>query len=147
MSANAVAPVVRQKIEIPYSYVAGPAMSRFLLGLKEKRFMASECPGCGQRNVPPLLFCGRCWRAIQDFREVGPEGVLESFAAIPASPEPGGAAGPVCYGLIRLDGASTLLAHFVLPGAVLRCGARVRPEWAEERKGSILDLRGFRLLP
>lgn len=135
-----VADVVRQKIQIPYSYVAGPAVSRFLLGLKDKVFCASVCAGCGRKNVPPLSFCGRCWQPIERYEAAGPQGTLESFAGVP------GGAG--VYGLVRLDGANTLLAHMITAAAgdEIRCGVRVEPVWREERSGSILDLAGFRVL-
>jgi uncharacterized OB-fold protein len=145
MSTTAIAPVVRQKIEIPYSYVAGPAVGRFLLGLKDKKFFASVCTACGNHNVPPLSFCGRCWRPVAEFTEVGPGGTLESFAAVPhATVELPGVDGQVHYGLIRLDGATTLLAHLVRAEGPLRSGMRVTPEWHEQRNGSILDLACYR---
>jgi uncharacterized OB-fold protein len=144
-----VAATLRQKIEIPYNYVAGRAVTRFLLGLKDRQFFASVCGGCGRKNVPPLSFCGRCWRPIDRYEPVGPKGTLETFAASPAPmPAMPHIAGPVTYGLIKLDGADTSLAHVVIgdSGEKIRCGARVEAVWREERSGSILDVAGFRVL-
>jgi uncharacterized OB-fold protein len=144
-----IAATLRQKIEIPYSYVAGRAVTRFLLGLKEKVFIASVCGSCGRKNVLPLSFCGRCWKPIDQFVPVGPLGTLESFAAVPGGvPELPHVVGPVIYGLVRLDGADTLLAHVITGDAEdkIRCGARVEAVWCEERSGSILDVAAFRVL-
>lgn len=146
---TSIAATLRQRIEIPYTYVAGRAVTRFLLGLKDRLFYASVCGSCGRRNVPPLSFCGRCWLPISQYEVVGPRGTLESFADLPggvgAMPD---IAGPVSYCLVRLDGADTLLAHFLIfdAGERIRCGARVEAVWRETRSGSILDVAGFRVL-
>ena len=138
---NSVDPIVEQKIQIPYSYVAGPAVSRFLTGLKDRVFYASECPACGRKTVPPLSFCGRCWKPISQFVPVGPRGVLESFAGMPDGSAPG-----ALYALIRLGGADTCLPHLLelAPGQTAQIGAEVEPVWKEEREGSVLDIRCFR---
>ena len=143
MSANttAVDPIVEQKIQIPYSYVAGPAVSRFLIGLKDCVFYASECSACGRKTVPPVSFCGRCWKPISTFVPVGPTGVLESFSAIPD-----GNNHHSLYALIRLNGSDTCLTHWLEmpPGEPLQIGLQVEPVWKEEREGSVLDIRCFR---
>ncbi len=144
MSANqnSVDPIVEQKIQIPYSYVAGPAVGHFLAGLKDRVFYASECRGCGRKTVPPLSFCGRCWKPISQFVPVGPKGVLESFAGTPD----GSTLGAI-YALIRLSGADTCLTHLLelAPGETAQIGVEVEPVWREERNGSVLDIRCFRL--
>jgi uncharacterized protein len=140
-----IAKSVRQKIQIPYSYVAGPAVTKFLLGLKERLIYASVCSACGRRSVPPLSFCGRCWRPITEFAVVGPRGIVESFAMVPARQSTAPADAPLIYALIRLDGADSLLAH-VIAGAGVRIGAAVEPQWAEQRQGSILDIVRFRIV-
>ncbi|MEE8197957.1 MAG: OB-fold domain-containing protein [Acidiferrobacterales bacterium] len=79
----------------------------------------------------------------------GPRGTLESFAVVPHTEEELAEAAPVVtYGLIRLEGADTNLAH-VLRGespARLRVGAPVEAVWKEQRTASILDIEHFRLL-
>jgi uncharacterized OB-fold protein len=53
---------------------------------------------------------------------------------------------PVTVGLIRLDGASTVLVHFLVEHDTLEIGRRVEPVLKQKRyrTGSILDIRGFR---
>ncbi len=129
---------VRQKIEIPFQYTAGPAMARFLEGLKEKTILAGVCSQCGRSSVPPLSFCGRCWRPITNFTPLSGEGVLLSYTR---------AADGTVYGLIRLDGADSTMAHRVGSGEVEpRVGSRVKPVWSGQRAASILDIECFQLL-
>ncbi len=143
---SSIAPTIKQKIQIPYNYSAGPAMTKFLRGLKEKTIYASLCSACGRRSVPPLSFCGRCWLPISDFVEVEQQGTLESFVQAPAVPaELDDLDLAPVYGLIRLKDCSTSLVHLVRPadGAPLKAGANVRPVWREDRTGSILDIVHF----
>lgn len=130
---------VRQKIEIPFQYTAGAAITRFLLGLKQKVIVAGVCGHCGRRSVPPLSFCGRCWQPISEFVELGGQGTLASFSQL--------ADGAGVVGLIRLQGADSLLAHRLAPGSQgLRLGSRVQPVWRPERSGSILDIEHYRVI-
>jgi uncharacterized OB-fold protein len=140
--STSVDPIVEQKIQIPYSYVAGPAVGRFLVGLKNRVFYASECTSCGRKSVPPLSFCGRCWQPITRFDSVGPAGVLESFAVIPD-----GDGAQRIYALVRFNGVDTCLTHLLelAAGETPEIGAEVEPVWREEREGSVLDIRCFRL--
>jgi len=52
--------------------------------------------------------------------------------------------GPVLYGLVKLDGADTVLLHRLidLDGSP-EIGMRLRAVLAEERTGSIFDVEGF----
>jgi hypothetical protein len=126
---------VRQKIEIPFQYTAGPAMTRFLEGLKEKAILAGQCSQCGRSSVPPLSFCGRCWRPVTTFAPLTGEGVLVSYTKSDAD---------VVYGLILLDGADSSMVHRLDPsGPDKVVGSRVKPVWRAERAGSILDIEHF----
>ncbi len=146
MSSNSVAPSVRQKIQIPYNYSAGPAMTKFLRGLQEKVIYASLCTGCGRRSVPPLSFCGRCWLPMDQYVPIAQSGVLESFVGGSNYPsELGIGQERAAYGLIRLQDCSTNLVHLV-QGAELTIGAKVEVVWRDERKASILDIAYFRVI-
>jgi len=130
--------IVRQKIRIPFRYTAGRAMSRFLMGLAERRIRATRCEGCGRVYVPPLGFCGRCWREIAEWQELPDEGELVSYTVRPVG-------SPVILGLIRLEGADTHLVHRLgeVEPAELGRVIRVRAVWREDRTGSILDIAYF----
>ena len=129
---------VRQKIEIPFQYTAGPAMTRFLEGLKQKTILAGVCSQCGRSSVPPLSFCGRCWQPITIYKPLSGEGTLSSYTR--------SGDGSV-YGLIRLDGSDSSIVHRLGPGEVTAsAGARVRPAWSEQRAAGILDIEYFQLV-
>ena len=53
---------------------------------------------------------------------------------------------PATLGLIKLDGADTVVMHRVLDGGrPLEIGTRVEAVLNPERTGSILDVEGFRV--
>ena len=147
MSASSIAPTIHQKIQIPYNYSAGPAVTKFLRGLAEKIIYASHCLGCGRHSVPPLSFCGRCWQPIESYVTVEQIGTIQSFVAPSAFPAELSAqsTADLLYGLIRLQDCDTNLIHLVQPksGSPLRIGDVVRPVWKDERTASILDIAYF----
>jgi len=113
-------------------------MARFLTGLAERHLWATRCESCGRVYVPPLGFCGRCWREITEWRELPAEGELVSYTVRPTEP-------PQILGLIRLDGADTQLVHRLgeVEPKELEHVRRVRAVWREDRTGSILDIAYF----
>jgi uncharacterized OB-fold protein len=128
---------VRQKIEIPFQYTAGPAVTRFLQGLTNQKIATSVCSKCGWRSVPPLSFCGRCWQPVTEFRELPGTGQLLSYSR----------SGDQTFGLIHLDGADSSLVHWVVAdGGRLKIGSPVEPVWRAERSASILDIEHFRVV-
>ena len=65
--------------EIPLShlYTMGIAGERFFRELKDGgRFMGSRCAACEHVYLPPSLFCPRCFAALEEWKEVGPQGVV-----------------------------------------------------------------------
>jgi uncharacterized OB-fold protein len=78
--------------------------------------------------------------------EVGPGGVLETFTRVfyetPAHP----VKAPLVYGVVRLDGADTGMAHLIAgadPDRV-EIGMRLEPVFRAERSGTMLDIEYFR---
>ena len=55
---------------------------------------------------------------------------------------------PYCYGFIKLDGADTILQHFVdiVDEKKIQIGTRVRAVFAENRKGTIMDVTHFEVI-
>ncbi len=133
-----------------YRYTAGVAGSRFLEALRDRgAFLGSRCEACGYTYVPARLFCERCFADLSAAEvEVGPGGVLESFTVTYVDHERDPLDTPVVYGLVRLDGADAVLLHRVLEAeeTALEVGMRVEVvlEPPERRRGSILDVAGFR---
>jgi uncharacterized protein len=139
------------RIPIRHRYTPGVAGEAFFRALKERgEFVASRCESCGVTYCPPRLFCERCFAGPLDpDLTVGPGGTVESFTVGYVGVEGRPLDEPVAVGLVRLDGADTVLVHRLVDGGELVAGARVEPvfEPKSKRTGSILDLQGFRPVP
>jgi len=152
MTPAAAAPVAeealvqRGRIAVPYSWSAGVAGTRFLKALREeRRFLAARCADCRRLALPPTRRCGGCLGECVERVEVGPGGVLLSFArpayASPVHPLPW----PL-FGLVRLDGADSALL-VLMSGAEpgdLRRGMRVEPDFLEPPGRALHELVRFR---
>ena len=135
-------------IPVRHRYTPGVAGEAFLTALREREvFLASTCEACSLTYVPARLFCQRCFGELAADAQVGPEGTLVSFTVVHVDADGARLPRPVTAGLIRLDGASSVLLHIVLVGdqSPPPIGARVRAVFLPrgERTGSIRDVRGF----
>lgn len=133
--------------EFPVShlYTMGVAGERFFRELKDGgRIMGSRCAACDHVYLPPSLFCPRCFAALDEWREVGPQGTVCAVTAAHQGMDGEPLDPPDRLALVQLDGADDLLLHR-LDGAV-EIGARVEAvlEAPAECQGSILDIRHFR---
>jgi hypothetical protein len=140
---NAVVP-----LDFTYNYRVGPFMERYILELGGRKIMAVKCEGCGRVAVPPRKICGQCNRVMDEWVEVGPEGTVENYTIghvtlnkgliEPADP-------PVMLALIKLDGATALLAGEVrgVEQADLKSGLRVKAVFADPAENSLSDLDHF----
>ena len=137
-------------IPIRHRYTPGVAGEAFFRALKDRGvFLGSRCESCGVTYCPARLFCERCFDELNADVEVGPGGTLESFTVGYAGLEGEPLEQPVVLGLIRLDGADTVLMHFLVDPSELEIGIRMEPvlKAKGKRTGSILDLDGFRPAP
>lgn len=136
--------------EFPVShlYTAGVAGERFLRELKDGgRFLASRCAACDRTYIPPSLFCPRCFAALGDWKQVGPQGTVRAVTSAYRGLDDEPLDTPDVLALVQLDGADTPLLHRIGEGDV-SVGARVEPVLRPqgERQGSILDVLYFRPL-
>lgn len=140
---------VDQHITAPSRYYAGKVGSRFFVALRdEKKILGSRCQTCKRVYYPPRNTCGRCFSQLSedDLLEIGLNGTLETFTRIgygeTIHPQPA----PVIYGIIKLDGADTGMAHLI--GEVefdqLKIGMRMQPVFAETPEANILAIRYFK---
>jgi len=139
--------VVRQDLKVPYRYSMGATTSRFFIEMRDNRkIMGIRCPQCDVVFVPPRTTCGRCFSQLHEWVEVGNQGTLETYTQVRYTTPVQPAAAPFYYGIIKLDGADTGLAHIVgdLKGQEPRIGMRVQAIFKEERKGNMLDIRYFK---
>jgi len=140
-------------LDTEYRYAVGQYGARFFTELRDHaRLMGVRCPECGRVYVPPRPVCGICYRELHEWVEVGPEGTIVGWTVvrIPFIDPMTGEQRPVPYGfaIIRLDGASTSLYHFLdeTDERRIRVGRRVRAVFREKREGSLRDILHFRLL-
>lgn len=130
-------------------YTAGLGGQIFLEALKERgELVGTRCKFCKQVYVPARVFCERCFAELSEQVKVKAEGTLASFTFSFYDRNAARVAEPVVLGLVKLDGATTVLLHRLLKvtdPARVRIGARVKAviKPKAERTGSILDIEGF----
>ncbi|MDP8257589.1 MAG: Zn-ribbon domain-containing OB-fold protein [Candidatus Alcyoniella australis] len=142
--------VVDGKLALPYQYFAGEIGSKFLIALRdEQKILGQRCERCDKVFIPPRKTCERCMSDLSEaWVEIGSQGEVTDFTVInyaePYQPlEP-----PYVLALIKLDGADTPLTHLLCevdPEQVVR-GMRVEAQFADQREGSILDIKYFKPL-
>jgi uncharacterized protein len=138
------------RVPIRHRYTPGVAGEAFFQALKDRgEFLASRCESCGITYCPARLFCERCFAGpLEANVTVGPQGTVLSFTVGSTGVEGERLDEPLTIGLIRLDGADTVLVHFLVEAEELVTGLRVEPRFLPrtKRTGSMLDLQGFRPL-
>jgi uncharacterized OB-fold protein len=136
----------RHVIEYPYRRSLGPVLSRFFTGLRDRRIEGVRTES-GRVLVPPSEYDPDTGDATTDFVEVGPGGVVRSWAWVHAPRAQHPLDHAFAFALIQLDGADTCLVHAVDPGKAgesgMSTGLRVTPAWADETIGQIQDIRCF----
>ncbi len=135
--------------EIPLShlYTMGIAGERFFRELKDSgRFVGTRCAACEHVYLPPSLFCPRCFAGLEEWKDVGPQGVVKAITTAHHGVDGGTLETPETLALIQLDGADDLLVHRIEEAETVSIGDRVEAvlKEADQRKGSILDVRYFR---
>ena len=134
-------------LEYTYTRSVGPVIGMFLGGLRECRILGVKTED-GRVLVPPQEYDPETGESVSDeFVEVGPSGVVRTWAWV-AQPRPHHPLDrPFAWALIQLDGADTSMLHAVDAGdeTRMRTGARVRVRWREETLGEIHDIACFEL--
>ena len=137
----------RGDIPIHHRYTLGVAGERFFKGMRdERRLLASRCPRCQEAFLPPKMYCERCFEETTDWIHVEGSGYVKSFTILHLSLDEELLEDPTVVALIAWEGIRGGLIHRisgVRPDAV-RMGMAVEPEWADERAGTMEDIRHFR---
>ncbi len=134
------------RIKVPYKWYVGEVGSRFLTALRDdKEIWGIRCPECRKVYVPPVKNCGECFVLTDEWVRVEETGTLESFTVVRYAHAMQSVEPPFAFGLVRLDGADGALLHLIGDAGLdeLKAGMRVRAVFADERKGSILDIKHF----
>ena len=130
---------------VGFHYTPGVGNTAFFEALRDRGvLLGSHCSSCDRTYLPARIFCERCFGALEPDTECGPGGTLESFTVghVDIDGEP--LDQPVALGLVKLDGADTVLMHRLIGDGPWEIGARVGAVIRAGRNGSILDLEGFR---
>ena len=134
---------VAGELPVRFRYTPGVANTAFLDALRDRGvLLGSRCEACGVTYLPARLFCERCFAELFADVECGPQGELISWTVGHVGIDDEPLEAPVTIGLVQLDGADTVLMHFLRVDEP-RVGMRVRAELLDDRTGSILDIKGF----
>jgi uncharacterized protein len=133
------------ELSVSFRYTPGVGNTAFFEALRDRGvFLGSRCEDCGVTYLPARIFCERCLAELEPSLECGPEGELVSWTLVRVDVDDQPLDHPVTYGLVRLDGADTVLLHRVLDtGGQPAIGDRMRAVLVPNRDGSILDVEGF----
>jgi uncharacterized OB-fold protein len=144
-------------LNIDFKQSLGETYTRFVEGLQEKKFLGNKIGD--QTFFPPKPFCNRTYESPSEWLECDGTGVVEAFTVYHHEPEgvtypdvkvelkP-----PYIVAAIRINDSSQCLIHFLSgldaddPAGLLKKvseGLTVKPVWAEERHGNILDIKHF----
>jgi uncharacterized OB-fold protein len=140
-----MARTVHGELPVSFHYTPGVGNSAFFEALRDRGvLLGSRCEVCGITYLPARIFCERCFAELAADTECGPGGTLESFTIgyVGVDGEP--LEEPTAVGLVKLDGAGTVVMHRLLGDATWQIGMRVEAAVRPQREGSILDIEGFR---
>lgn len=143
--------IMNDRLDLPTWSCAGRIGTRFLTEIRDRRrIMGLKCPKCGKVHVPPKMVCSECSVQMEEWVEVGTEGLLYTFTVVQEKYSDRFQPKKVPYTLamIKLKGADTGLCHFVdeVDPARLKAGLKVQAVFRDERKGSILDIDHFKVV-
>lgn len=131
-------------LPVSFRYTPGVANTAFFEALRDRGvLLGSRCDACAMTYLPARMFCERCFAELTPQAECGPGGVIESFTTGHTGIDGEALDEPVTLGLIRIDGADTVLMHRLLDIDAPAIGLRVTAQLRAERAGSILDIEGF----
>lgn len=133
-------------LEYPYVRSTGPIVGAYLTGLRDGKIVGAK--GAGARViVPPTEYDPETAEELSELVEVGPGGVVTTWAWVGEPREDAPLAEPFAWALVQPDGADTgILAPVAASGPeAMATGMRVTAEFlpAGERQGRVQDLRCF----
>ena len=140
------------EIPIQSFYTAGTGGQIFFEALKQHgKLIGTRCAPCAQVYVPARSFCERCFGKLTEQVEVGPGGRLVSYTICHFDRDRRPLDRPLALALVQLEGAMTLLLHYLLGvdgPEKIAIGSKVETiiKPRTKRIGSIRDIEGFRLV-
>lgn len=142
--ADSAAFTAEHVLEYTYKRSVGDFLSQFFTALRDHRILGIRT-GDGKVQVPPSEYDPATGESLSEFVEVGPSGVVTTWAWVNEPREPHILDEPFAWALIRLDGADTAMLHAVDAGSedAMATGMRVTPRWRAETVGEIQDIECF----
>ena len=139
---------VSGEVPIYHRYTLGVAGERFFKAMRDgQELLASPCPKCLDRLLPPKMYCERCFEETSDdwLRVEGP-GYVRSFTVVHKSLDEEPLDPPVIIALVSWEGVRGGLVHRIegVTPEQMTMGMAVEPEWAEQRVGALSDISHFR---
>jgi uncharacterized OB-fold protein len=131
-------------IEYPFKRTTGPVIGAFLTGLREGILVGSKASD-GRVLVPPMEYDPVTSEPLTEIVEVGPAGVVTTWAWVREPMPKHPLDHPFAWALIQPDGADSPMLHAVDAGSIdaMSTGMRVTPRWRAEREGHINDIECF----
>ena len=130
-------------------YTAGVAGQRFFEELNDNgKLYGTKCSKCNVTFVPARLFCERCFARLDEWVDVGLEGILYSFTVVHKTKSGDDKENPSLVGAVRI--ADGLLMHHLgdCEESELYIGmpvkAKLKP--VSKREGKITDIAYFKPL-
>ena len=139
---------VTGNVPIYHRHTLGVAGERFFKALRDQRqLLASPCPKCHDRLLPPKMYGERCFEETsEDWAPVEGPGYVRSFTVLHRSLEDEPLDAPEVVALIgwpEVRGGIIHRLQGVDPDQVVM-GMEVELVWAEEWAGALSDISHFR---
>jgi uncharacterized OB-fold protein len=140
-----MARTVHGELPVAFHYTPGLGNTAFFEALRDRGvLLGSRCEACDFTYLPARVFCERCFVELQADTECGPGGTLESYTVGHVGIDGEPSEEPLALGLVKLDGADTVLMHRLIGDGPWTIGIRVDAVIRSERRGSIDDIEAFR---
>jgi hypothetical protein len=148
-NADGPVEVMRCPVELDYTYSAGQAATRFLLGAAEGKLLGQRCPVDGKVYVASRGACPNHGVPTgPDTVEVSDKGTIVSFSIVRIPSENLSVDPPFAAITVLLDGSDSTFMHVLseCPLEDVRMGMRVEADWIprEEWTSSLKNIRYFK---
>jgi uncharacterized OB-fold protein len=140
--------VIATPIRLDYTFTAGEAQTRFLLGLAEGKLVGQRCPSCAKVYIPPRGSCPTCAVPTREEVQVADRGTVTTFCIVNI-PFPGQAIKPPFVAAsVLLDRADIAIFHLLqeVDTSDAHMGMRVEAVWIPggDLRPSMESIRYFR---
>ena len=133
-----------------YAWDAGVAIGRYLRELKAGRLVGVRCDECRRIVIPPRNFCEWCFLPMDNWVHLPDTGTVNTFSLCYVTWDMQYLEEPQIPAVIDIDGTRPSMGIMHMLGEVepdqVKIGMKVQAVWkpAEEREGSILDIKYFK---